>query len=171
MLDKKVAELLNDQINKELYSAYIYLDMANFYADYGLDGFENWFYVQAQEERDHAMMIREYLKDNDHKITSELIEAPPYKYEKVEDALIKTLEHERIVTGLINAIYDAAYEVKDYRTMHFLDWFVEEQMEEEKTAQDNIRKYELFGHDPKGLYELDQEFAARVYTAPANAAE
>ncbi|WP_290776242.1 ferritin [Anaerofustis sp.] len=169
MLNEKVAKLLNDQINKELYSAYIYLDMANFYADYGLDGFENWFYIQAQEERDHAMMMREYLKDNGHKITSELIEKPEYTYEKPMDPLVKTLHHEKIVTGLINNIYDAAHEVKDYRTMQFLDWFVNEQMEEEKNAEDNIRKFELFGSDPKGLYSLDQEFLARAYTAPSTA--
>lgn len=169
MLDKKVAELLNNQINKELYSAYIYLDMANFYADYGLDGFENWFYIQAQEERDHAMMIREYLKDNGHKITSEAIEKPEYTYEKPIDPLVKTLQHEKIVTGLINNIYDAAYEIKDYRTMKFLDWFVSEQMEEEKNAEDNIRKFELFGHDAKGLYSLDQEFLGRTYSAPTTA--
>ena len=130
MLDKKVAELLNDQINKELYSAYIYLDMANFYADYGLDGFENWFYIQAQEERDHAMLIRNYLKDNGHKITSEAIEKPEYTYSDIKDPLNVTLEHEKIVTGLINNIYAAAHDVKDYRTMHFLDWFVNEQMED-----------------------------------------
>jgi len=171
MLDKKVAELLNDQINKELYSAYIYLDMANFYADYGLDGFENWFYIQTQEERDHAMMIREYLKDNGHKITSELIEKPEYTYSNIKDPLDITLEHEKIVTGLINDIYAAAHDVKDYRTMNFLDWFIEEQMEEEKSAEDNIRKFELFASDPKGLYLLDQEFAARTYTAPNTSAE
>ncbi|RGD73797.1 ferritin [Anaerofustis stercorihominis] len=171
MLDKKVAELLNDQINKELYSAYIYLDMANFYADYGLDGFENWFYIQAQEERDHAMLIRNYLKDNSHKITSEAIEKPEYTYSDIKDPLNVTLEHEKIVTGLINNIYSAAHDVKDYRTMHFLDWFVNEQMEEEKNAEDNIRKFELFASDPKGLYLLDQEFLGRAYAAPSIAAE
>lgn len=169
MLNEKVASLLNDQINKELYSAYIYLDMANFYADAGLNGFENWFYIQTQEERDHAMMMREYLKDNGHKITSEAIDKPEYSYDKLIDPLVTTLKHEKIVTGLINNIYAAADEIKDYRTMQFLDWFVKEQMEEEKNAEDNIKKFELFASDPKGLYLLDSEFAARVYVAPTPA--
>lgn len=166
MLDKNVAGLLNTQIMKELYSAYLYLDMAGYYSDEGLEGFENWFYVQAQEERDHAMLIRTYLLNNDKKVTLLAIEAPGERYTGFGDPLEKSLEHERTVTASINAIYAAASEVKDYRTLEFLNWFVKEQGEEEKNSTDLIKKYELFGGDAKGLYQLDQELKTRVYAAP-----
>ena len=167
MLNEKVAKLLNEQINKELYSAYIYLDMANFYADYGLDGFENWFYIQAQEERDHAMLMLKYLQNNSCHITLETIEKPDKVMKSLKDPLVFGLEHEQYVTSLIHDIYDAAHEDKDYRTMQFLDWFVKEQGEEEKNSEDMIRKYELFGTDPRSLYLLDSELKSRTYQAPS----
>ncbi len=166
-MQKEVSSLLNEQINKELYSAYLYLDMANYYADQGLNGFENWFYVQAQEERDHAMLIRGYLLNNDEHITLLAIDAPDEAYADLKAPLTKTLAHEQTVTASINNIYAVAYEQKDFRTMQFLDWFVKEQGEEEKNATDLIRKYELFGSDSKGLYLLDQELGARVYAPPS----
>jgi len=166
MLDKNVSDLINTQIMKELYSAYLYLGMANYYSDEGLVGFENWFYVQAQEERDHAMLFRAYLLNNDEKIKLLAIEAPDGNYAGFGEPLKKTLEHERTVTASINCIYTAANEVKDYRTLEFLNWFIKEQGEEEKNSADMIKKYELFGGDAKGLYQLDQELKTRVYTAP-----
>ncbi|AFM00189.1 MULTISPECIES: ferritin [Desulfitobacterium] len=167
MLDREVALLLNEQINKELYSAYLYLDMANYYSDNGLDGFENWFYIQAQEERDHAMLLRTYLLNNDEKVTLDAIAAPDLTYEDFKAPLLAALKHEQMVTASINTIYAAAYEKKDFRTMQFLDWFVKEQGEEEKTSTDLISKFELFGQDPKSLYMLNQELGARVYSAPS----
>ncbi|HHY27060.1 MAG TPA: ferritin [Desulfitobacterium dehalogenans] len=167
MLDREVALLLNEQINKELYSAYLYLDMANYYSDNGLDGFENWFYIQAQEERDHAMLFRTYLLNNDEKVTLDAIAAPDLTYEDFKAPLLAALKHEQMVTASINTIYAAAYEKKDFRTMQFLDWFVKEQGEEEKTSTDLISKFELFGQDPKSLYMLNQELGARVYSAPS----
>ena len=147
MLDAKVKELINTQVNKEFYSAYLYLDFANYYQDQGLDGFANWYEIQAQEERDHAMLMRTYLLNNGESITLEALE--------------------QYVTSLINTIYKAAQDVNDFRTMQCFDWFVKEQGEEEKNADDLIKKYTLFGHDPKGLYALNQELLARVYTAPS----
>ena len=167
MLNKKIAELINDQVNKEFYSAYLYLDFANFCDDEGLDGFANWYEVQAQEERDHAMMFRNYLKDNGVKVTLEAIAKPDKKLTKVMDALQAGLEHERYVTSLINNIYHEAFAEKDYKTMQFLDWFIKEQLEEEKNADDLIKKMNNFGSDARGLYLLNQELAARVYTAPS----
>ncbi len=166
-MNGKITSLLNEQINKELYSAYLYLDIADYFADQGLNGFENWFYVQAQEERDHAMLIRTYLLNNDEKITLTAIAAPVLKKDSLNTPLDETLAHEKIVTASINNIYAAAYEEKDFRTMQFLDWFVKEQGEEEKNATDLIRKFELFGSDSKGLYLLDQELGARVYAPPS----
>ncbi len=167
MLNEKVAALINDQINKELYSAYLYLDFANHFADAGLNGFANWYTIQAQEERDHAMLFLKYLQNNDGKVTLGAIDAPHNEAKSHMDILKAGLTHEEYVTSLINNIYDAAHSVKDYRTMQFLDWFVKEQGEEEMNATDLIKKMELFGSDPKGLYMLNQELAARIYSAPS----
>ncbi|MDC7246061.1 MAG: ferritin [Sphaerochaetaceae bacterium] len=163
MLQDSVAKLLNEQINKEFYSAYLYLDIANYYAHEGLEGFENWFKIQAQEEQDHAMLFRQYLLNNGHPVKMGTIADPYAKYDDYKKPLEAALEHERYVTSSINAIYTEALEVKDYRTVQFLDWFVKEQGEEEKNAEDNIRRFELFG-DGKGLYMLDQNLMGRVYT-------
>ena len=144
-MDKKVSQLINEQIVKELYSAYLYLDFSIFYEAQGLDGFANWYMIQAQEERDHAMLFLKYLQMAGEEVTLGAID----------------------VTSLINDIYGAAYDVKDFRTMQFLDWFVKEQLEEEKNADDMIKKMQLFGNDSKGLYSLDAEYATRIYSAPS----
>ena len=167
MLDKKVKKLINEQINKELYSAYIYLDFSIYYEQQGLDGFANWYMIQAQEERDHAMLMLKYLQLNGEKATLEAVEKPDKELKSLMDPLKAGFEHEQYVTGLINNIYAAAYEVKDFRSMQFLDWFVKEQLEEEKNADDMIKKMEIFGNDSKGLYSLDSEYAARVYSPPS----
>ncbi len=166
-MDAKVSKLLNEQINKELYSAYLYLDFSIFYEEQGLSGFANWYMIQAQEERDHAMLMLKYLQNNGEKVTLEAVAKPDKEMHELIDPLKLGFEHEQYVTSLINDIYGAAYEVKDFRTMQFLDWFVKEQLEEEKNADDMIKKMQLFGNDSKGLYSLDSEFAARVYTAPS----
>ena len=149
MLDKKVASIINDQITKEFYSAYLYLDFANYYQDLGLDGFAHWYEIQAQS------------------VTFEAIDKPDMTYTSAEDPLRFGLEHEQYITGRINAIYKAANDADDYRTMQCFDWFIKEQGEEEKNADDLIKKYKLFGGDAKGLYQLNQELLARVYTAPS----
>lgn len=166
-MDKKVSELLNDQINKELYSAYLYLDMANFYSAKGLDGFSNWYENQAKEEQDHAMLIYEYMHNNGEKVTLEAIGKPDKVYNTLMDPLTASLEHEKYVTSLINNIYAAALEVNDYRTVQFLDWFIKEQGEEEKNSADLITKMELFGDDAKSLYMLNSELKSRTYSAPS----
>ena len=167
MLNEQVIDLLNDQINKELYSAYLYLDMSNYFADNDLDGFANWYYIQAQEERDHAMLFLKYLQSNGIRPVLKAVDMPDKVFEKHIDPLLAGAEHERYVTELIHNIYDAAYAVKDFRTMQFLDWFVKEQLEEEENADKLVNKFNLFGDDPKSLYLLDQELAARVYSAPS----
>lgn len=167
MFSKKVTTLLNSQIQKEFFSAYLYLYFSNYYEEQGLKGFANWFRVQAQEERDHALLFIQYMQNNDLSITLEAIEKPDTPLNEHMDALKASLAHEQYVTQSIHTIYEAAYEAKDFRTMQFLDWFVREQGEEETNAQDNIKKMELFGADSKGLYMLDQELGARVYAAPS----
>lgn len=166
-MDAKVYELLNDQINKELYSAYLYLSFADYYEEEGLEGFANWYEIQAQEERDHALIFRKYLHDNGLKVKLLAIDQPDKVFSNYLEPLEAALEHEKYVTSLINDIYAAAHDAKDYRTMKFLDWFIEEQMEEEDTADTMVTRMKLFGSDAKALYDLDQECAARAYTAPS----
>ena len=166
-MDKKVAELLNDQINKEFYSAYLYLDMANFYSAKGLDGFANWYEIQAKEEQDHAMLIYKYLHNNSQPVTLEAVSKPDKEFKTLMDPLKAAHIHEQYVTGLINNIYGAAQAVNDFRTTQFLDWFIKEQGEEEKNSADMITKMELFGGDAKALYMLNSELAGRVYSAPS----
>lgn len=166
-MNEKVAALLNDQINKEFYSAYLYLDIANFYAEKGLDGFANWYEIQAREEQDHGMLMYRYLHNNDEKVVFEAVAKPDKVFETLVDPLKAGLEHERYVTSLINTIYEAATEAKDFRTTQFLDWFIKEQGEEEKNSKDLITKMELFGDDARSLYLLNGELAARVYSAPS----
>ena len=166
-MNDKIAALLNQQINKEFYSAYLYLDMSNYYNDLDLDGYANYYMVQAQEERDHALLFMQYMQSNDLKVTLEAIDRPDKKFNDVLDPMVVAAEHERYVTALINEIYREAHEDKDFRTMKFLDWFIDEQREEEESADKMVSRYKLFGSDPKGLYLLDQEYAARAYTAPS----
>lgn len=167
MMNPKVHELLNQQINKEFYSAYLYLEFSNYFNQKGLDGFANWYMVQAQEENAHAMLFYKHLQNENQVVTLEAIDKPDKKFTSHMDVLKAGLEHEEYVTSLINDIYAAAYDVKDFRTMQFLDWFVKEQGEEETNANDIITKMELFGSDPKSLYMLNQELATRVYSAPS----
>ncbi len=167
MLDKKIADLLNDQINKELYSAYLYLDFADYYADEGLDGFAHWYEVQAQEERDHAFMMRRYLLNNGVKVELKEIAGPDKTFKNHLAPLEAGYAHEQYVTSLITAIYHEAFGQKDYKTMQFLDWFIKEQGEEETNAEDMIKKMKLFGGDAKGLYALNRELAGRVYAPSA----
>ena len=166
-MNERVHQLLNEQINKELYSAYLYLDFSNYFKRVGLDGFANWYMLQAQEERDHAMLFYQYLQNESQVVTLEAVAKPDKEINCHMDVLKAGLEHEKYVTSLINDIYAEAYKIHDFRTMQFLDWFVKEQGEEETNANDMITKMELFGSDPRSLYMLNQELAARVYSAPS----
>ncbi|MEJ8734849.1 MULTISPECIES: ferritin [Mediterraneibacter] len=167
MVNEQIAELLNTQVNKEFYSAYLYLAFSNYFSEVGLDGFSNWYLIQAQEERDHAMLFVQYMQNNDLSVAYEAIDKPVFQANEHLDVLKAALNHERYVTGLIHNIYGAASDKKDFRTMQFLDWFVKEQGEEETNAADLVKKMELFGSDPKSLYLLDQEMATRTYSAPS----
>lgn len=164
-LEPKVSAVLNEQINKEMYSAYLYLAFADYYDDRGLKGFANWYQIQAKEEMDHAMILRRYLLDNDVKPELHAIAEPEVSIESDLDPLRAGLKHEEYVTTLIDRCYLTARECHDLRTMKLLDWFITEQGEEETSARDMITNMELFGGDPKGLFDLDREYQARTYTA------
>lgn len=167
MLKENISKLLNEQITKEFYSAYLYLDMSNYYIENGLDGFGNWFKVQAEEEVSHAMLFIQFLQNNGEKVTLDLIERPSVEFTGFDVPLHESLKHEQFVTESINNIYDEAFKIKDYRTMQFLDWFIKEQGEEEKNADELITKYRVFGQDSKGLYMLNNELGTRVYAPPS----
>jgi ferritin len=166
MLNEKITALINDQINMEWYSAYLYLSIHGYYVDKEFNGFGNWFYVQTQEERDHAMLFIKYLQNNSEKIQLLDVKAPDIQFDDFRAPAAVAFEHEQKVTASVNNMYAAAYELKDFRTMQLLDWFVKEQNEEEKNTETIVKKYDLFGNDPKGLYMFDNELATRVYTAP-----
>lgn len=163
-MDAKVAELLKAQVNKEFYSAYLYLAFSNYYIDVKLDGFGHWFEVQAKEEVQHALMFLKYLQDNDETLKLEAIAAPDADFSNFRQPLEASLNHEKYVTGEINKIYSQAKEVNDFRCCQFLEWFIKEQGQEEKTAADLLGKFDLFGTEAKGLYMLNAELAQRPDT-------
>ena len=166
MLKPEISALINEQINKELFSSYLYLNISNYYTYKNLLGFANWFNVQVQEELAHANFFIQYLQDNGEAVSLKAIEADSTVFENFIDPLNHTLQHEQTVTASIENIYALALEKKDFRTTQFLDWFIKEQAEEEKNADDLIKKFELFAMDGKGLYLLDTELAARTFVPP-----
>lgn len=166
-MDKRVLDLLNAQVNKELFSAYLYQDIANYYLSAGLNGFGNWFTVQTKEEMSHAQLFMQYIMNNGENVKLEAIAAPDKAFSDFLQPLEASLTHEKFVTDSIYTIYEAAQEAKDYRTIQFLDWFVKEQAEEEKNADELIQKFNLFAGDGKGLYMLDAELSSRIYSPPS----
>lgn len=161
MLNEKIKDLINNQINKEMFSAYLYLNISNFYAEKGLNGFASWFKAQANEELEHAMKFIEYMHGENETVSLDPIEAPKHEFNDYKEPLVLQLNHERYVTSLINNIYKATLEVSDYRTTNFLTWFINEQMEEEKSAQDLLTKFELFAVDSRAVYQLDEKLSSR----------
>ena len=160
-MNSKVAELLVAQVNKEFHSAYLYLGISKYFAQNDLSGFASWYKAQALEEQEHAMKIYEYLLDNDEDVELAAIETVSSDYKTVLEAVKAADKHEHYITDEINKIYDAAVSAKDYRTQLFLNWFITEQVEEEKNSKEMITKVQLFGDKPKNLYLLDKELAAR----------
>lgn len=159
MLEKEIKTLMNEQINKEMYSSYLYLNIANFYSEKNLDGFAKWFRKQAAEELEHAMKFIDYMHEQGETVTLDTIEAPKHEFHDYKEPLMLQFEHEKYVTSLIYKIYAASLQANDYRTTLFLNWFVTEQQEEEKHSQDLIAKFELFAIDSKGVYLLDKELS------------
>ncbi len=160
-MNSQVAALLKNQVNKEFYSAYLYLAFSNYYYGENLDGFGHWFQVQAREELDHALKFLKYLQDNNEKVELNAIDAPNVSFSNFREPLTAALKHEQYVTGLIHAIFRQAREVDDFRCCQFLEWFIAEQGEEEKSTGDLIAKYDLLGGDAKGLYMLNSELKGR----------
>ena len=166
MISKKMAKGITRQINRELYSGYLYLAMSSYAQDIGLQGVANWFYVQMQEEFSHAEKMYRYLQQQNVRAMLEAIESPPQDFSSVKDLFKKTLEHEKQVTSMINDLVVLAVEEKDMATGIMLQWFVSEQVEEESNAGDMLRKLEIFGDKGDALLMMDRDLAQRVYSPP-----
>ena len=167
MISKKMNDAINAQINAEMWSAYLYLSMANNFEACGLKGIANWFNVQYKEELAHAQIFINYLNARDGRVILAPIDAVPTEWATPLDAFKATLEHEQKVTSLINNLYALAEEEKDFATREKLNWFVAEQVEEEETARELIDNFTLIGDNGYGIYQLDQELGGRTYTEPA----
>lgn len=170
MISKKMTDQLNVQMKNEFYSAYFYLTMGAWFTSKNLPGFANWFNVQAQEERDHATMIMNYMLRVGADIEFLAIDAPDANFESPLDICQKTLAHEQQVTSWIYAIMDTAQEERDYKTIQFLQWFVTEQVEEEENASGLIERLKTAGNTEAGLLYLDNEAGTRVYKPATSAA-
>lgn len=169
MLKDNIAKALNEQLNKELYSSYLYLSMSAYYDSVNLPGFANWMRVQAQEEYAHAMMFYDYLLNTDSKVILAAIEAPKIDWNDKVEVFEDTLTHEKFVSESINNLIDLAYTSKDFATVSFLNWFVTEQVEEEANASKILERLKMIGDNQGGLFFLDAELAKRVFVAPTPA--
>lgn len=171
MLNKKLEEALNAQINAEFWSAYLYLSMSSDMSDKGMAGVANWFAIQFKEEQDHAMKFFNYVISRGGKVTLRPIEKVDTEWKSPLAAFEQTLQHEEKVTSLINDLYALAEQEKDYATQSMLKWFIDEQVEEEENAKAIIDTLKLIGDNGYGLYQLDKELATRVYTPIATSEE
>ena len=167
MISKKLHEAINAQINAELWSAYLYLAMSMDAESKGYKGVANWFYVQFQEEQDHARIFMNYLNSVDAKVTLLPIDEVPAQWDSVLEMFKHTLEHEKKVTSLINNLAFIANEDRDFASINRLTWFIDEQVEEEESARDMITALEAVEGNKYGMYMLDKELAARVYNTPS----
>lgn len=163
MLKEKMIDALNKQINEELYSAYLYLSMAAYFDTTGLKGFANWMMVQHKEETDHAMKIYNYLLSHGANVKLLPLKEPPHEWDSPLHAFEETLKHEQHITQCINDLVDLAEELKDRATYNFLQWYVDEQVEEEENDREIINKLKLVGNNYNGLFMIDRELAQRKY--------
>ncbi len=168
MLDEKMKEALIDQINEEFYSAYLYLSMSAYFSKIGLKGFANWMNVQYKEEVDHGMKMFNYVISRGEDVKLQAIKEPPSEWNSPLHAFEETLKHEQHITERINYLVDIAEEVKDRATYNFLQWFIDEQVEEEENDREIIDKLKLIEGSKNGLFMLDKELGARVYTPLVN---
>lgn len=164
MLSEKLHAAINEQINAELWSAYLYLAMSMDAESKGYKGVANWFYVQWLEEQDHAHILMNYLNSRDCKVTLKPIAEVRTEWSSVLEMYEETLRHEKVVTSLINNLAAIAAEDKDFASSNMLVWFINEQVEEEESARDMIFAVEAVEGNKYGMYQLDKELASRVYT-------
>lgn len=166
MISEKLEKAFNDQINKELYSEYLYLSMQAYFERLNLKGFVNWMSVQVQEEHAHAMGMFNYLQERGGRVELEAIDKPQVDWSSPLHVFEEVLKHEEYVTSRINALMDVAEEVKDRAALSFLDWYLKEQVEEESNVGGVLATLKLIKDDAKALLMLDKDLAARTFVAP-----
>jgi ferritin len=166
MLKKKMQDAFNKQINAELYSAYMYLSMAAYFASINMPGMANWMRVQVQEETFHGLKMFDFVHERGGRALLKAVDGPPTQWKSPLDAFENVCKHEAKVTGLINALVDLAIAESDHASNNFLQWFVAEQVEEEASADAVVRQLKLAGDNGGALFMLDREMALRVYTPP-----
>ncbi len=165
-MDKKINDIINEQINKEIYSEYYYYSMAAYFKNEGLDGFANYFMVQAEEEHFHAMKFFNYVYERGGQVIVEAIKKPPTNFENAADVFKKALEHEQFVTASINNIMDIARDIKDYAAQSFLNWYIDEQVEEEDNMRTLLDKVTIAANHPNAMFMLDEKLGMRAFTPP-----
>ncbi len=170
MIKKEVLDAINEQINAETYSAYMYLSMAAYFENMGLSGFANWMKIQYQEESAHAMKFFNYLADRGGRVVLKAVQQVPVDFDGIVDAFEKTLEHEIHVTSLINNLVNVAIAANDHATQSFLKWFVDEQVEEEANVEKILATLKLINGQGNGIFMMDRELAQRVFVDPNAAA-
>lgn len=162
MITTAMTDALNEQINRELYSSYLYLAMAAYCHSEGLAGMARWLELQAKEENGHADKLVHYLNERGARVRLKAIGEPPLDYDSPQGAFEKAFEHERHMSASIHALMDLAVKEKDFATQGMLQWFVGEQVEEERAAADVVAKFKMIGGDARGLYLLDRELGQRT---------
>ena len=162
MLSKAIQDAINEQINKELFSSYLYLAMSTYYAESNFSGFASWMKVQSSEEYGHAMKFYSYVIERNGHVELETIEKPHAKFKSPVDVFKQVLEHEKKVTAMINKLYELAIKEKDYPTQIMLEWFITEQLEEEKSAGDILEQLKMIGDSSVSLIMMDRQLAARA---------
>jgi ferritin len=167
MLNKKIEKAFNEQMNAEMYSAYLYLSMGAYFQSVGMPGFASWMRVQAQEEMVHAMKFFDHINERGGRVTLKAIDGPPTEWDSAVAVFEHVYEHEQKVTGLISGLVNLAIEEKDHASRSFLQWFVDEQVEEEDSASTVLDRLKLIGDSGNGLFMMDGELGQRVFTPPA----
>lgn len=168
MIHKKMEKAINEQINWELYSAYLYFAMAAYFDSINLKGFSSWMRVQAMEEQTHTKRFYDFLTARGGKVILSAIKSPPVEWKSPLEVFQETLKHEQHVTGRINALVDLSAKLKDHATNSFLQWFIDEQVEEESSADEVIQSLKLNANNPGGLFLIDKELAQRTFVPPAD---
>ena len=161
MISNSINEILNEQINKEFYSGYLYLSMSAHLKELGLNGFAQWTRLQAKEEVEHGLKIFDYLLSCDSLVTLKQIRTPEFEFQGITSIFNRILEHEQCITNAIRTIVQKANDENDIVTLNFMEWFIEEQVEEEQAVKNIIKRLELFGEDKVALYLMDKELGER----------
>jgi len=167
MINQKVEKALNEQINKEFYSSYLYLAMSAYFEDTNLKGFAKWMRVQAQEESAHAMIIFNHIIERGGKVSLGQIAAPTAKFASPLEVFQKSLEHEQYISSSIHSIVELANQEKDYASLNMLNWFVDEQVEEEANASEIVEQLKMVGDRPGNVFYIDRHIGKREFSVPS----